>query len=88
MTTFALAVYDDVAHFNIGNLATLLIFDKVKMERGYYTTLGCITENNCRLQNAERQSSDSAKTRRRYCVYKKRPKFFKVFFLCIFVQGR
>ena len=66
MTTFGLAVYDDVAHFNIGNFATLLIFDKVNIERGYYTTLGCITENNCRIQNAKRQSSDSAKTRRRY----------------------
>ena len=66
MTTFELAVYDAVAHFNIGNLATLLIFDKINIERGYYTTLGCITENNCRIQNAKRQSSDSAKTRRRY----------------------
>ena len=26
--TFELAVYDAVAHFNIGNLATILIFDK------------------------------------------------------------
>ena len=66
MTTFELALYDVVAHFNIGNLATLLIFDKVNIERGYCTTLGCITENNCRIQYAKRQSSDSAKTRRRY----------------------
>ena len=49
MTTLELAVYDAVAHFNIGNLATLHIFDKVNIERGYYTTLGCITENNCRI---------------------------------------
>ena len=66
MTTFELAVYDAVTHFNISNLATLLIFDKVNIERGYYTTLRCITDNNCRIQNAKRQSSDSAKTRRRY----------------------
>ena len=46
MSTFELAVYDAVAHFNIGNLATLLIFDKVNIERGYYTTLGIITDNN------------------------------------------
>ena len=51
---------------SIGNLATLLIFNKVNIERGYYTTLGCITDNNCRIQNAKRQGSDSAKTRRRY----------------------
>ena len=66
MTTFELAVYYAVAHFNIGNLATLLIFDKINIERGCYTTLGCITDNICRLQNAKLQSSDSAKTRRRY----------------------
>ena len=54
MTTFELAVYDDVAHFNIGNLVTLLILDTVNIERGCYTTLGCITDNNCRIQNAKR----------------------------------
>ena len=59
-------MYDAVAYFNIGNLATLLIFDKVNIERGCYTTLGCITDNNCRMHNVKRQSSDSAKTQRCY----------------------
>ena len=66
MTTFELAVYDAVANFNIGNLATLLMFDKINSERGYYTTLRCITDHICRIQNAKRQSCDSAKSRRRY----------------------
>ena len=33
---FELSVLGDVAHFNIGNLATLLIFDKLGIKRGYY----------------------------------------------------
>ena len=53
-------------------LQLYLFFDKVNSERGYYTTLGCITDNNCRIQNAQRQSSDIAKTRRRYLVDKKK----------------
>ena len=32
MTTFELAVYDAVAHSDIGNLATQLIFDKLNMK--------------------------------------------------------
>ena len=67
-------MYDAVTHFNIGNLVTLLIFDKVNIERGYYTTLGCITDNNCRIQNAKRQSSDGAKTQRRYLREQKKAK--------------
>ena len=69
-------VYDAVIHFNIGNLATLLIFDKVNIERGCYTTLGCITDKNCRIQKAKRQSSDSAKPDGATCVSKKNDMFF------------
>ena len=42
------------------------ILDEVNIEREYYTTLGCITDNNSRIQNAKRHSSDSAKPRRCY----------------------
>ena len=35
---FATAIFDATAHFNIGNLATLMISDKLDIERGYYTT--------------------------------------------------
>ena len=74
MTMLESAVYDAVAHFNIGNLATLLIFDKVNIERGYYTILGCITDNNCRIQNDKLQSIDNVKTRRRYLRGQKQAK--------------
>ena len=47
-TQFENGVYDTVAHFNIGNLATL-IYDKSNIERGYYTVLGCTEDNQCRM---------------------------------------
>ena len=31
---FATAIFDATAHFNIGNLATLMIYDKLDIERG------------------------------------------------------
>ena len=31
---FQMAVHDVAAHFNIGNLATLLIYDKLGIQRG------------------------------------------------------
>ena len=73
MTTFELAVYDAVA--------TLLIFDNVNIEKGYYTTLGCVTDDNkSRIQNVKWQSSDSVKTRRRYLRGQKKQKYLKVKF--------
>ena len=50
MATFELAVYDAAAHFNIGNLASLLVYDNVNIERGYYTIQGCIVDNNLRIK--------------------------------------
>ena len=38
-------MYDAAAHFNIGNLAGLLVYDNIKIERGYYTIHGCIADN-------------------------------------------
>ena len=35
---FELSVLDVVVHFNIGNLGTLHIFDKLGIERGYFAT--------------------------------------------------
>ena len=62
---FELALFDAVAHFNIGNLATLLIFDKVGLERGYYTTKGCLDDNKTRIENAKKKSMESVQIRRR-----------------------
>ena len=41
-----MAVHDAAVHFNIGNLATLLIYDKLGIERVYYTTTGCLEHDN------------------------------------------
>ena len=65
LTTFEFAVHDAVTHFNIGNLASLILYDKVNIERGYYT-LGCISDNETRISNSVGQSSSKLKTRRRY----------------------
>ena len=72
LTTFGFAVYDAVTHFNIGNLASLILYDKVNIERGYYTPLGCISDNETRISNSVRQSSNKQKTRRRYLRGKKK----------------
>ena len=60
-----MSVLDAVAHFNIGNLATLLTFDKLGIKRGYYTTKGCLDDDKIRIDNSKRKSLDSAKIRRR-----------------------
>ena len=41
---FATTIFDATAHVNIGNLATLMIYDKLDIERGYYTTKSCIDD--------------------------------------------
>ena len=69
-----IAAYDAVAHFNIGNKATLLIFDGMQMNRGYYTTLGCQDDNNYRLKNASRKSGDRYRMRRKLLRGKKKSK--------------
>ena len=40
------------ARCNIGNLATLLTYDKLYAERGYHIAKGCIGWNIARLTNA------------------------------------
>ena len=66
LNTFEIDVYDAVAHFNVGNLASLLIYDAVGVERGYWTVHGCIADDNYRLSNSRRQSSDIVKSHRRF----------------------
>ena len=73
-TQFEIGVYDSVAHFNICNLATLLIYDKSDIERGYFTVLGCTEDNKYRMKNAKRLSSDKFKTRRRFLRGKRKSK--------------
>ena len=47
---FQMDVHDAAVHFNIGNLTTLLIYDKLVIERGYYTTTGCLAHDNQRVK--------------------------------------
>ena len=74
LTQFEIGAYDAVAHFNVGNVATLLIYDNVNIERGYYTVNGCSTDNQYRLKNAYRQSSETQRSRRRIIRGKKKAK--------------
>ena len=60
-----MSIHDDVIHFNIAGLGTLLIFDDVGTERGYWTIKGCESENQVRQDTSRRKSTDAAKIRRR-----------------------
>ena len=44
---------------------TLLIVDKLGIERGYYTMKGCLDDYKTRIDNAKKESMSSVKTRRR-----------------------
>ena len=63
--TFEIGVNDAVSHFNIGNMATLLIYDKLGLERGYWTEKGCYDNNIDRIKNSNRKSTESNRARRR-----------------------
>ena len=63
---FATAIFDATAHFNIGNLAILMIYDKLDIARGYYATKGCIDDNCGRINNTCRKSSDEYQGRRKF----------------------
>ena len=63
--TFETGVFDAVAHFNIGNLATLKIFKSLGIEPGSYTRLGCSALNKDRVENARRHNKATYKLRRR-----------------------
>lgn len=65
MKQFAAAVYDAAVHFNVGNLGTLLLYDKMNIDRGFYTTKGCLRENKTRISNALRKSSSFYQDRRK-----------------------
>ena len=72
---FATAIFDATAHFNVGNLATRMIYDKLDIERGYYTTKNCIDDNFVRINNARRKSSDEYQGRRKFIRGEKKRKF-------------
>ena len=61
--TFAINIFDAVAHFNIGNLATLRIFKSLGIEPGIYTRLGCSASNKDRVENARCHNKATYKLR-------------------------
>ena len=65
LQTFEIGTYDAVAHFNIGNSATLRIYDAVGLERGFWTLKGCADDDEYRKSNSRRQSSNTMKINRR-----------------------
>ena len=64
-TTFQLGVYNAAARFNVGNIASLQVYDEIGIERGSYTILGWSENNNERINNSLRKSSELYKSRRR-----------------------
>ena len=66
MTQFQLGLYDAVANFNIGNSASIKVLEKLGLDSGYHTVIGCKELNVQRIKNAGRKESEKAKTRRRY----------------------
>ena len=61
--TFETGVLDAVAHFNIGNLATLKIFKSLGIEPGSYTRLGCSALNKDRVEKGRRHNKATYKLR-------------------------
>ena len=62
---FELGVYDAVSHFNVGNKAALLMYEKLGMKSDANTISGLRDGNFNRLSNAKRQSTDNSRYKRR-----------------------
>ena len=63
-------LFDDITHFNIGNLATHMIYDKLNIERCYYnTTKGCIDGNSVQINNARRNNIVEFQERKKFYEY-------------------
>ena len=71
---FDIGVRDAVSHFNVGNAATILTYEKLGMDPGHYTYTGCSDGNLDRVRNAGRQSEERKKTRRRFLRGKRKQK--------------
>ena len=62
---FAATIYDAAAYLNIANLAALLIYDKLNIERGDYITTGGIDGNITLITNARIKSNVEFQGRRK-----------------------
>ena len=55
----------EIGHFNVGNFATLRIYDAVGLESEFWTLKGCADDDEYRKSNSRRQSSNTMKVHRR-----------------------
>ena len=65
LPSMKLGTYDAIAHFNIGKKSSCLIYEKLGMIPGRYTTKHCANLNRKRLYFAKYKSKDIAKKRRK-----------------------
>ena len=73
-----IGIYDAVSHFNIGNKAVILVYDKLGMVVGNNMRKGCFVDNTFRIENPRRKCSEDKKTRRRYIRRVKKQKIDKI----------
>jgi len=71
---FENAVYDSVAHFNVGNQASLDIYNGMGIDCGFHFVNGCHANNEFRLSCAAKQSSSISRTRRKLLRGKRKAK--------------
>ena len=64
--TFEMGVYDALSHFNLGNIATVNIYNHLGFNSGYYTLFALDCNNKKRVNNSVRKSTEIYKNRRKY----------------------
>ena len=74
-----MGVYDVIAHFNIGSIAGILVYEKLGMRPGQHMLKVCLSKNESRTIKARRRSRStiSKKMRRRYNRAAKKHKSYK-----------
>ena len=60
-----LGLYDAVAHFNIGSITLIELFQALGIPPGKYTEEGCRLQDQLRIHTAQHQSKPSTKKRRK-----------------------
>ena len=60
-----LGLYDAVAHFNIGSITVIELFQALGIPPGKYTEEGCRLQDQLRIHTAQHQSKPSTKKRRK-----------------------
>jgi len=65
LTQLRFGVYDAVANFNIGQKASVLVYEKMGMVPGKYMLRNCFKTNKKRLYHSKYQDKESSKKRRK-----------------------